>query len=167
MKKKSTIIVIGVLLMGLVFSGATLADGKWDDTKPGYRHHRQRGDDGLMRLTRYMQQNLVVAVLAEMSSQPAETVRQKFQDRRMRALLEELNIDRKAFGAAMQAKVNALVESLTAGGFITPEQAGEFGAKMERRAERRALMNQLIEKGIADGTITREQAQTLMRKKHP
>jgi hypothetical protein len=164
MKKKPTIIVIGVLLMGMVFSGATLAAGKWDATNPGYRHHRQRGDDGLMRLTRYMQQNLAVAVLADMSGQPSETVRQKLQDQRMRTLLEELNIDRKAFWAAMQAKVNDLVQNLTAGGFITPEQAREFGAKMERRAERRALMNQLIEKGIADGTITREQAQTLMRK---
>jgi hypothetical protein len=35
---------------------------------------------------------------------------------------------------------------------------------MEDRAQRRELMSRLIEKGIEDGTITQEQAQTLIRR---
>jgi hypothetical protein len=35
---------------------------------------------------------------------------------------------------------------------------------MKFRFQRRALMTRLVEKGIADGTITDEQAQLLMRK---
>jgi hypothetical protein len=35
---------------------------------------------------------------------------------------------------------------------------------MEFRSQRRALMNRLVEKGIADGTLTEEQAQLLMHK---
>ena len=164
MKKKQTIIVVGLLLIGLVLSGATIAAGKWDNANPGFRHHRAHGKDGLMPLTRYMHQNLAVAVLSEMSGQPADTVRQKMQDRHMRAFLEEYNIDRQAFRAAMKAKTTALVQNLASGGFITPEQAKEFGEKAERRAERRALMNRLVEKGIEEGTITAEQAQDLFRK---
>ena len=164
MKKKQTIIVVGVLLVGLVLSGATIAAGKWDSTNPGFRHHRAHGKDGFMPLTRYMHQNLAVAVLSEMSAQPADTVRQKMQDRHMRAFLEEYNIDRQAFRAAMKVKTTALVQNLAAGKFITPEQAKEFDEKMERRAERRALMNRLVEKGIEDGTITAEQAQDLFGK---
>jgi hypothetical protein len=164
MKKKQTIIVVAVLLLGLVLSGATIAAGKWDNAATGFRHHRAHGKDGLKPMTRYMHQNLEAAVLAEMSGQPVDTVRQKLQDRHMRAFLEEYNIDREAFRAAMKVKTSALVQNLAAGGFITPEQAREFGEKAERRAERRALMNRLVEKGIGDGTITAEQAQDLFRK---
>jgi hypothetical protein len=164
MKKKQTIIVVGLLLVGLVLSGATIAAGKWDNANAGFRHHRAHGKDGLSPLTRYMHQNLVVAVLSEMSDQPADTVRQKMQDRHMRGFLEEYNIDRQAFRAAMKVKTTALVQNLAAGKFITLEQAKEFDEKMERRAERRALMNRLVEKGIEDGTITAEQAQDLFRK---
>jgi len=35
---------------------------------------------------------------------------------------------------------------------------------MEKRPQRHALMTQLIEKGLADGTITPEQAQMLKRR---
>jgi hypothetical protein len=35
---------------------------------------------------------------------------------------------------------------------------------MESRARRHTLMTRLIEKGIADGTLTPEEAQTLMHK---
>jgi len=161
MQKKQTIILIGVLVIGLVLSGAVLAAGAGS----GFRHKGAYGKDGLGSLTHYVNQNLAVAVLSEMSGQPAETVRQKLQDQRMRGFLEEYNIDRQAFHTAMQAKVNALVQYLTAGGFITPEQAKDFNEGIERRSERRQLMNQLIEKGLADGTITPEQAQMLQPKR--
>ena len=168
MKKKQTIIVIGVLLIGLVISGAIQAAGRGDGDVLGYRHKGEHGKDGLGPLTHYVKQNLAVSVLSEMSGQPSESVRQKLQDQRMRGFLEEYNIDRQAFHTAMQAKVNALVQCLTAGGFITPQQAKEYtdriGRRSQLRSERRELMNQLIEKGLADGTITPEQAQMLQPK---
>jgi len=164
MKKKQTIIVIGVLLIGLVFSGAALAAGKGGSADSGFRHLKARGQDEFGPLTHYIKQNLTVAVLAEMSGQSSETVRQNLRDQRMGALLEEYNIDRRAFRAAMKAKIDVLVQSLVAGGFITPEQAKQFGEKEERRAQRRELMSRLIEKGLEDGTITAEQAQMLQPK---
>lgn len=164
MKKKQTIIVIGVLLIGLVFSGAALADGKGGGVGSGFRHQMARGQDQLGPLAHYIKQNLVVAALAELSGLSPDAVQQKLRDQRMGALLEEYNIDRQAFRAAMKAKVDALVQNLAAGGFITPEQAKQFGEKEERRAQRRELMNRLIEKGLGDGTITAEQAQMLQPK---
>jgi hypothetical protein len=165
MKKKQTIIVIGVLLIGLVFSGAALAAGKGGGADSGFRHRMARGQDEFGPLTHYIKQNLTVSVLAEMSRQPTDTIRQKLKDQRMRALLEEYNIDREAFRTAMKAKVDNLVQNLVAGGFITKEQAKEFGERGERRAERGEIMKQLIEKGLADGTITAEQAQMLQHKR--
>lgn len=172
MKKKHTIIVCGILLIGLVLGGAVQAAGRGDGAGMGFRHKGVHGKDGLGPLTHYMKQNLAVAVLADLSGQQAETVRQKLQDQRMRGFLEEFNIDREAFHTAMQAKLNALVQYLTTGGFITPEQAKAYTDRIERRAEHRAergerrqLMNQLIQKGLEDGTITQEQAQMLQPKR--
>jgi len=169
MKKNSTIIVVGVLLISLVFLGAALAAGKWDGAGSGMPYKGAHGKDGLGPLTRYVKQSLAVSVLAEMSGQPAETVRQELADRRLREFMTEYNIDRQAFRTALQAKVNALVQYLAAGGYITPDQAREYTERIERRArlrsERRALMNQLVEKGLADGSITPEQAQMLQPKR--
>ncbi len=169
MKKNQTIIVVGVLLISLVFLGAAVAAGKWDGADSGFRHKKgAHGKDGLGPLTHYVKQTLAVSVLAEMSGQSAETVRQKLEDRRLREFMAENNIDRQAFRTAMQAKVDALVQYLAAGGYITPDQAKAYTEKVRRRSElrseRRALMNQLIEKGLADGTITPEQAQMLQPK---
>lgn len=169
MKKNQTIIVVGVVLISLVFFGAAVAAGKWDGAGSGFRHKGAHGKDGLAPLTRYVKHNLTVAVLSDLSGQPAETVRQKLQDQRLHSFLAEYNIGRQAFHHAMQAKVTALVQYLAAGGFITPEQAKEYNERIERwselRSERRELMNQLIEKGLADGTITLEQAKLLQPKR--
>lgn len=168
MKKNQNIIVIGMLLIGLVFCTAALAADKGDDAGRGFRHHGAHGKDGFDPLTHYVKQTLAVSVLAEMSGQPAETVRKKLEDHRLREFMTEYNIDRQAFRTAMQAKVNALVQYLAAGGYITPDQAKEYSDRIKRRSElrseRRELMNQLIEKGLADGTITPEQAQMLQPK---
>jgi hypothetical protein len=169
MKKNQTMIVVGVLLISLVFLGAALAGGKWDAAGSGLRHKKgAHGKDGLGPLTHSVKQTMAVSVLAELSGQPAETVRQKMADRQLREFMTENNIDRQAFRTAMQAEVKALVQYLAAGGYITPDQAREFTERNERRSElrseRRALMNQLIEKGLADGTLTPEQAQMLQPK---
>lgn len=169
MKKNQTIIIVGVVLISLVFLGAAVAAAKWDAAGSGFRHKGAHGKDGLGPLTGYVKQNLAVSALSELSGQSAETVRQKLKDQRMHSFLAEYNIDRQAFRNAIQAKVEALIQYLTAGGFITQDQAKEYSDRIERRSElrseRRALMNQLIEKGLADGTITPEQAKLLQPKR--
>jgi len=169
MKKNQTIIVISVLLICLVFIGAALAAGMGTDAGWGFRHRGAHGRDGLGPMTYYVKQTMAVSVLAELSGQPAETVRQKLEEHHLREFMTENNIDRQAFHTAMQAKVNALVQYLAAGGYITQDQAKEYSDRIERRSElrseRRELMNQLIEKGLADGTITQEQAQILQPKR--
>jgi polyhydroxyalkanoate synthesis regulator phasin len=169
MKKNQTIIVIGVLLIGLVFLGAALAAGMGDDAGRGFRHRGAHGKDGLGPMAYYVKQAMAVSVLAELSGQPAETVRQKLEEHHLREFMAENNIDRQAFHTAMQAKSNTLVQYLAAGGYITPDQAKAYSDRIERksqlRSERRELMNQLIEKGLADGTITSEQAQMLQTKR--
>ena len=168
MKKNQTIIVIGVLLIGLVFFGAALAAGMGDDAGRGFRHRGGHGKDGLGPMAYYVKQTMAVSVLSKLSGQPAETVRQKLEDHRLREFMAENNIDRQEFHTALQAKMNTLVQYLAAGGYITPDQAKEYSDRIERRSElrseRRELMNQLIEKGLADGTITPEQAQMLQPK---
>lgn len=82
----------------------------------------------------------------------------------MRAVMEDLDIDRQAFRTTLQAKVNRLVKSAVADGSITAEQEKEILEKMETHSQRREIMSRLVEKGVADGTITQEQAKMLMRK---
>jgi len=169
MKKNQTVLVIGVLLIGLAFCATAMAAGMGDDSGRGFRHKGVHGKDGLGPMARYVKQNMAVSVLAELSGQPAETVQQKMQDHQLRDFMTENNIDRQAFRTAMQAKMNTLVQYLTAGGYITAGQAKEYSERIERksqlRSERRELMNQLIEKGLADGTITPEQAKLLQPKR--
>jgi polyhydroxyalkanoate synthesis regulator phasin len=169
MKKNQTIIVIGALLISLAFIGAALAAGMGDDAGPGFRHRGAHGKDGLGPMAYYVKQTMAVSVLAELSGKPAETVKQRLEDHQLREFMAENNIDRQAFRTAMKAKMNTLVQYLTAGGYITPEQAKEYTDRVEHksqlRSERRELMNQLIEKGVADGTITPEQAQLLQPKR--
>ena len=82
----------------------------------------------------------------------------------MRAVMENLGVDREAFRTAMQAKIRQRITSAVADGSITAEQEKEILDKMETRSQRREIMSRLVEKGVADGTITQEQARMLMRK---
>ena len=168
MKKNQTIMVVGALLISLVFIGVALAAGMGGDAGRGFRHRGAHGKDGLGPMTNYVKQTMAVSVLAELSGEPAETVRQKFEDHQVREFMTENNIDRQAFRTAMKAKMNNLVQYLAAGGYITQDQAKEYSDRIERRSqlrsERRELMHQLIKKGLADGTITPEQAQMLKSK---
>ena len=84
----------------------------------------------------------------------------------MRSVMQELKIDRQAFRGAMLAKEKELIKQAAADKSITPEQEKEILDKMETRSKRHELMSRLIEKGIEDETITREEAQMLMRKRH-
>lgn len=165
MKTKHTIILSCVLVVGLIFSGLSLADDPAKGAHQGFGFKRHRSGGGLMLLAKYQQKNLMVQTLSEMTGQSAETIETQLKGRRMRAaVMEDLDIDRQAFRTTLQAKVNRLVKSAAASGSITAEQEKEILAKMETHSQRREIMSRLVEKGVADGTITQEQAQMLMRK---
>ena len=119
-----------------------------------------------MLLAKYQQRNLMVQVLSEKTGQSAETINTKLKEQGMRAVIQELSIDRQALRTALHAKVSERVKQAVANGSITPEQQKDILAKMENGSKRRELMSQLIEKGIEDGTITQEDAQMLLRKRH-
>jgi polyhydroxyalkanoate synthesis regulator phasin len=160
MKKIQFIVMAGIVAIGMVISGMALATGP----QRGVGFHRAQENQALMLLTRYQHQNIKNQVLAELSGQSVETINQRLKSQGMRAVFEELGIDREAFRSAMQAKVNNLIKQAAVNGTITPEQEKAIFEKMENRAKRHEIMSRLIEKGIEDGTITPEQAQTLFHK---
>jgi hypothetical protein len=164
MKKIQTIVMAGVLAIGLVISGMALANGPGDRPQRVFGLQRPSQNQSLMLLTRYQYQNLKSEVLAELSGQSIAAINQKLKSEHMRAVIEELSIDRQAFRNAMQTKINNLIQQAAVNGTITAEQEKEIFKKTEDRAKRRELMSRLIEKGIEDGTITQEQAQTLIHK---
>ena len=164
--KKKHIIISCVLVVGIIFSGLALADSQRTGHRKGlgFKQHHKGG--GLQLLAGYQQKNLRVQVLSEMTEQSVKAIQLKLKDQRMRSVMQELNIDRQAFRDAIQAKVRERIKQALTDGSITPDQEKKILAKMENRTKRRELMSKLIENGIKDGTITREEAQMLTRKRH-
>jgi hypothetical protein len=159
--KKKHIIISSILAVSIIFSGLALAESHRKGF--GYKQHHNGG--GLQLLAGYQQKNLRVQVLSEMTEQSVETIQLKLKDRRLGSVMQELNVDRQAFRDAMQAKERERIKQAVADGSITPDQEKEIIAKMETQAKRRELMRSLIEKGIEDGTITRDEACMLLRKR--
>ena len=166
MKTKQTIILSCVLVAVIIFSGLALADNPAKGARQGFGFKRHHSGGGLMLLAKYQQKNLMVQVLSEMTGQSAEAIETNLKGQRMRTVMRDLNIDRKAFRAAMQAKIRQRIISAAADGSITAEQEKKILEKMENRSKRRELMSRLVEKGIEDGTISQEDAQVLLRKRH-
>jgi len=164
MKKNSTISVIILLVFALALSGTVFASGPPEQPSRFHRHHGRHGDGGAKLLNRYLRENLTVQTLSEMTGQPVDTIASKLRAERLPGLLSEYQIDRQTFRTAMQTKMKDLVNQLAKIGYLTPQQEKKIVDQMEFRSQRRALMTRLVEKGIADGTITDEQAQLLMRK---
>lgn len=164
--KKKHIIISCILVAGIIFTGLALADSKGPDHRKGlgFKQHHKGG--GLELLVRYQQKNLKVQVLSEMTGQSVDAIQLKLKDQRMRSAMQELKIDRQAFRDAMRAKEKERIKQAVNDGSITPDQEKKILAKMENRTKRRELMSKLIENGIKDGTITREEAQMLTRKRH-
>jgi len=166
MKTKHMIIISCVLVAGIIISGLAFADGMGKRGQRGAGSHRPHKAFALALLVKYQQENLMVQTLSEMTGQSVKAVQAKLKDQHMRTVMQELNIDRQAFRAALQAKVSERIKQAAVNGTITPEQEKDIRTKIENRSKRLELMSQLIEKGIEDGTITQEQAQILMRKPH-
>jgi hypothetical protein len=165
MKKIQTIIVASFLVMGMVLCGPAFADGQGKGDRQGFGFKQRHKGGGLMLLAIYQQKNLAVQVLSDLTKQSAEAVSAKLKEQGMRAVMQDLNVDRQVFRNAMKAKVNERIRQAAVNKSITPEQEKEILTKMENRSKRRELMSQLIEKGIKDGTITQEDAQMLLRKR--
>lgn len=165
MKKIQTIIVASVLVIGMVLTGPVLADSQGKDRRHGHGFKQRHQGDGLMLLVKYQQKNLMVQVLSEMTGKSTEAISTKLKEQHMRAVMQELGIDREAFRTAMRIKAIELIQKSAENGTITPEQAKDILAKMENRSKRRELMSKLIEKGIADGTLTQQEAQMLFHKR--
>ena len=162
--KKKHIIISCVLVVGIIFSGLAIADSQRTGHRKGlgFKQHHKGG--GLQLLAGYQQKNLRVQVLSEMTEQSVKAIQLKLKDQRMGTIMQEMNINRQAFGNAMQVKVKKRIKQAAADGNITSEQEKEILSKIENRTKRRELMSKLIEKGIEDGTITRDEARMLMRK---
>jgi hypothetical protein len=156
MKRMQMVIAICVLSLGMVLCGIGYAEGP-----PG--HHRGGEPMGVSWMVRH---NMMVQVLSELSGQPVDTVNQQLKEQQPRDILTAYKIDPKTFGEAMRTKATALIKLLTDNGYLTVEQSSKVQEKMGEFAQRRQLMSLLIEKGLADGTITQEQAQVLRRKPH-
>jgi hypothetical protein len=165
MKKIQTIIVASFLVMGMVLCGPAFADGQGKGDRQGFGFKQRHKGGGLMLLAIYQQKNLAVQVLSDLTKQSTEAVSAKLKEQGMRAVMQDLNVDRQVFRNAMKAKVNERIRQAAVNKSITPEQEKEILTKMENRSKRRELMSQLIEKGIKDGTITQEDAQMLLRKR--
>jgi hypothetical protein len=164
MKKTSTISMIILLVFAIALSGTVFAAGPPEQSSRFHRHHGRHGDGGAKLLNRYLRENLTVQTLSEITWQPVETIASKLRDERLPDLLSEYQIDREAFRTTMHTKMKDLVNQLAKIGYLTPQQEKKIVDQMEFRSQRRAIMTRLIEKGIADGTLTDEQAQLLMRK---
>ena len=164
MKKIQAIAIGSVLVVGIVLAGMALAAGSGDRPHRGPAKHRQHGDALLTLLTEYQYKNLMVQTLAEITGQSVENVDLRLKEKRLRGVLADYKVNREDFRTAMRSKTIAMVKQAAVNGSITTEQEKEIFAKMERQAQRHAIMTQLIEKGLADGTITPEQAQMLERK---
>jgi hypothetical protein len=171
MKKKHTIIISCVLVASIIFFGLAFAESQRKGDRQGFGFKQRHKSGGLMLLAKYQQKNLKVEALSEMTGQPVDTINAMIKEQRMRALIQELNIDRQAFRDLMQSKVSERVKQAAANRSITPEQEKEILAKMELRSKRRELkikrrelMSKLVENGIKDGTITQDEALMLKRK---
>jgi hypothetical protein len=164
MRRKPISVVILTVVLAITFIGVGIAAELTERAFAGSEHRRHR-DGGLKSLSRTIHQNMAVQVLSEISGQPVEKIREQVEGKRLRAVLDDYNIDRQVFQTAMRSKNDELIRSLVESGYITATQQKNITEKMDRHLQRRELINRLIEKGIEDGTITSEQALVLSHKR--
>lgn len=164
MKKTLSIIAASVVLAGLALYVAAAAADLQDQPNPGYGNQRSQGKGGPWLLMRYVRENMAAQTVAEITKQPVEVIRKKLEEQRLPAVLAEYQVDRKAFSDGMQAKVQDLLGKLVEGSYLTADQKTQILAQMDQYAQRRVLLKSLIDKAAADGTITPDQAQMLLKR---
>jgi len=119
-----------------------------------------------MSVSWLVKHNMTVQVLSELSGQTADAINQQLKDQHLRGVLTTYKIDPKAFHDAMHTKMAALIKLLADNGYLTAEQSNNIRETMGKFAQRHQLMSFLVDKGLADGTITQDQAQILFPKHH-
>lgn len=164
MKKTLSLIAVSVLLTGLALYVAASAADPQGQPNPGYGIQRSQGKNGPGLLMRYVRENMAVQTVAEITKQPVEFIRKKLEEQRLPAVLAEYQVDRKVFSDGMHAKVQDLLGKLVEGSYLTADQKIQILAQMDQFAQRRELMKSLIDKAVADGTITSDQAQMLLKR---
>jgi hypothetical protein len=164
MKKTLSIVAFSVVLVGLAFYVAATAASPQDSANPGFGYQRMQAKSGPGQLMRYVRQNMAAQVVSEITNQPVETIRTKMKEERLPAVLAEYQVDRKVFRDAMQLKVQDLLGKLVDSNYLTVDQRSRLLAQMDQYAQRRELMKSLIDKAVTEGTISPEQAQTLLKR---
>ena len=144
MKKNLGTIVTLLAVVGMIFSGAALAQVTGQSESSGFSPpHRTGFGHGPPRhsghfLARALHENMALEVLTEMTGKDAETVKADMQTLRMRALLESYGIDREKFRLEMDAKMTELVNLAEECGLITEVQEAEIIEAMQNRLQRQA-----------------------------
>lgn len=157
MKKRLLIVGIATVFGLAVYLSATAASSP----EQGAGYHQGRGGFPLLHFVRT---NMAAQTIAELSHQPVEGIRAELQGQRVPAVLAAHNVDRKAFAEGMRSRFQNLLGQLSNDGYLTADQKNQILAQVEQRVQRRTLMKGLIDKGVSDGTLTPDQAETLMKR---
>jgi hypothetical protein len=160
MKKTLSIITVA-LVLGLSAYLVSSAANFPEPGSPGSGIHQTKGGPHL--LIRFVRANMAAQTIAAISNQPVDTVRGKIEEQGLPAALAEFHVDRKAFAEGMRTKFQDLLGQLSDSGYLTAGQKEQILTQIGQYAERRTLMKGLIDKALTDGTITPDQAQTLMK----
>jgi len=156
----ATLIAFLALLIAIPLNAAAFKGPDLEGRKGPCIHRHKK--DGAELCMRFVNQNLAVEAIAELSGQPQEIIRQKLDRKRPYLLLAEYGIEPKAFRSAMEIRHRALLYKLNEMGYLTSDQLTLIQERKNRRAERRALMQKLVEAGLENGTITQEEAASLV-----
>jgi hypothetical protein len=163
MKKTLAIVSISLALVGVALYIAASAAALQDQAAPVSVNQRTPAKTRPGLLERYVRENMAAQAVSEISGQPVDVIRKKLQEERLPAVLTELGVDRTVFSDIMRAKVQDLLGKLVESNYLTADQKTQLLARLDRYAERRALMKRVVDKAVTDGTITPDQAQLLLR----
>ena len=163
MKKGLTIVALVLVAAVSVYLGANAANPP-DQTGTATGYHKAKG--GAPMLNQFVRRNMVAQTISGITGLPVDEIRQQLESQRLPDVLAAHNVDRKAFADGMKTRFQTLLGQLSNNGYLTDAQKSQIISRMDKFAERRALLKSLVDKGLADGTLTQEQAQTLIGKPH-
>ncbi|OQY60199.1 MAG: hypothetical protein B6245_02585 [Desulfobacteraceae bacterium 4572_88] len=127
------ILVIGLVTGGMAFGTET--DMGDPERRPGHRPpHPPKGPLGL--LMKCQADNIHAEVLARITGQSAEALREAMKETHMRALLKTYGVDRETFRAAMDKKAAEQVQEAADDRRITQEQAADILDKIANPPDR-------------------------------
>lgn len=163
MIKALSIFAVAIVVGFSIYFSATAANSP-DQVNSVSGYHQAKGGPHL--LTRFVRANMAAQTIAEISKRPVDDIRKQLEEQRLPAVLAANNVDRTAFAEGMRTRFQSLLGQLSNNGYLTADQKNLIISRMDQFAERRALLKGLVDKALADGTITQEQAQTLLKRPH-